>query len=54
MSKAAYEAVESVGNFIDVEADALELHEYVEFLEVLLDVVQSRLIAAQEDLYGNN
>ena len=54
MSNAVDDALESVWNFIDMEADALELHqEYVEFLEGLLDEGKSRLVAAREDLYGN-
>lgn len=52
MSNASGDAVESVSNFIDVESDALELPEYVEFLEELLSDVKSRLAAAKEDLYG--
>lgn len=52
MSNAVNEAEESVDNFIDVEAEALSHHEYVDFLEALLSDVQSRLTAAQEDLYG--
>jgi hypothetical protein len=46
------EAVESVSNFIDTEAEALELGEYVGFLEELLDDVSSRLLAARADLFG--
>jgi hypothetical protein len=53
MSIEVSDALESVWNFIDVEMDALDLQEYVQFLEGLLDEGKSRLVAAREDLYGN-